>query len=68
MQCHNVFHISQLLEYRDGGRAQPPPPPLDFDDGEGGEWLEIDQVLTHRDSQRPLYCDSVLGTLDGHGP
>jgi len=52
MRCHNVFHISQLLEYKDGGREQAPPPPLDFDDGEGGEWLEIDRVLTHREAKK----------------
>ena len=48
MRCHNVFHISQLMEYKTDGRAQAPPPPLDFDDGEGGTWLEIDRVLSHR--------------------
>jgi hypothetical protein len=48
MKCHNVFHVSQLLEYKTDGRTQAPPPPLDFDDGEGGTWLEIDTILSHR--------------------
>lgn len=30
------------------GRPQPSAVPLDFDDGEGGEWYEIDRVLDHR--------------------
>lgn len=52
VRCHNVFHISQLLEYKDGGREQAPPPPLDFDDGEGGERLRIERVLTRRKAKQ----------------
>ncbi len=48
MKCHNVFHAGLLLEYRSDGREQPDPPPLEFDDGEGGEWYEVDRVLSHR--------------------
>jgi transposase InsO family protein len=49
MRCHNVFHAGLLLEYKSDGREQPPPPPLEFDDGEGGEWFEIDSILAHRE-------------------
>jgi hypothetical protein len=48
MHCHKVLHASYLLEYRFDGRAQPEPQPIDFDDGEGGIWLETDTVLGHR--------------------
>ena len=48
MKCHNVFHAGLLLEFKSDGRAQPPPPALEFDDGEGGQWFELDRVLSHR--------------------
>lgn len=48
MKCHNVFHAGLLLEYKSDGREQEPPPPLEFDDGESGQWFEIDRVLKHR--------------------
>jgi hypothetical protein len=48
MKCHNVFHVGLLIEYKSDGREQPSPPPLEFDDGEGGEWYEIERVLSHR--------------------
>jgi hypothetical protein len=51
MKCHNVFHVGLLLEYKTDGRDQPPPPALEFDDGEGGQWFEIDRVLSHRESR-----------------
>eukprot|EP00775_Hariotina_reticulata_P003006 gene3006-biopygen4642 len=51
MKCHNVFHVGLLLEYKTDDRDQPPPPALEFDDGEGGEWFEIDRVLSHRESR-----------------
>ncbi len=53
MKCHNVFHAGLLLEYKTDGRNQPPPPPLEFDDGEGGQWCEIDRVLSHRAATLP---------------
>lgn len=48
MKCHNVFHSSLLLKYRSNGTIQPPPLPLEFDDGEGGEWFAIDTILDMR--------------------
>jgi len=48
MKCHNVFHVGLLsLEYKTDGRDQPPPPALEFDDGEGGQWFEIDRIFSH---------------------
>ena len=69
MRCHNVFHVGLLLEFKSDGREQPPPPPLEFDDGEGGEWFEIDQVLKHR--QVKVGRRSVMQYLvrwKGYGP
>ena len=48
MKCHDVFHASLLIPYRTDGREQPQPPPLEFDDGEDGQWYEIDLILSHR--------------------
>lgn len=52
MRCHNVFHASLLQKYRANGSIQPPPLPLDFDDGEGGEWFEIETILDMRTVSR----------------
>lgn len=69
MKCHNVFHVSQLLEYKYDGRAQPPPPPIDFDDGEGGTWLEIDTILAHRIVKRgSTEVKQYLVRWKGYGP
>eukprot|EP00882_Tetradesmus_deserticola_P010360 GHRQ01010944.1.p2 GENE.GHRQ01010944.1~~GHRQ01010944.1.p2 ORF type:complete len:201 (-),score=7.98 GHRQ01010944.1:411-1013(-) len=48
MKCHNVFHTSLLVKYRSNGTVHPPPLPLNFDDGEGGEWFEIETLLDMR--------------------
>jgi hypothetical protein len=48
MKCHNVFHASLLQQYRPNGAVQPPPVPLAFDDGEGGEWFAVEGVLDMR--------------------
>eukprot|EP00878_Enallax_costatus_P001624 GHUV01001775.1.p1 GENE.GHUV01001775.1~~GHUV01001775.1.p1 ORF type:complete len:1469 (+),score=368.37 GHUV01001775.1:420-4826(+) len=69
MKCHNVFHASLLLEYKSDGREQPPPPALEFDDGEGGVWLEIDEILAHRKTaigRRDVM--QYLVKWKGHGP
>lgn len=69
MKCHNVFHVSQLLEYKTDGREQAPPPALDFDDGEGGTWLEIETVLGHRTVKRgSREVRQYLVRWKGYGP
>jgi len=52
MKCHNVFHASLLLKYRSNGNIQPPPLPLEFDDGEGGDWFVVEAVLDMRTVSR----------------
>jgi hypothetical protein len=45
LKWHNVFHVSLLQEYKDGGRVQPPPIP-DVINGELE--YEVERVLLHR--------------------
>ena len=52
MKMHPVFHVSLLQKYReaaDGGRYQPPPPAIVFNDE---EWCPIDCILKERDVSR----------------
>ena len=52
MQMHPVFHVSLLEKYRkstDGGRYQPPPPAIIFNDE---EWCPIDRILKERNVGR----------------
>jgi hypothetical protein len=44
-KLHPVFHASLLRPYRDSGRVQPPPPPIEI---EGDLEYEVEQVLDHR--------------------
>lgn len=46
MKVHPVFHVSLLKPYRSDGRVQPPPPPIDTEDG---LYYEVEKVLEHRD-------------------
>jgi hypothetical protein len=32
LRMHNVFHVQLLKKYRDNGKVQPPPPPIEIDD------------------------------------
>jgi hypothetical protein len=32
LKMHNVFHVQLLKKYRDNGKVQPPPPPIEIDD------------------------------------
>ena len=45
LPIHNVFHVSLLKEYKEGGRIQPPPPMIVGDDLE----YEVEGILAHRD-------------------
>jgi hypothetical protein len=69
MKCHISFHVSRLLKNKTDGRAQAPPPHIDFDDGEGGTWLEIDIVLSHRKlKQGNRVKTQYLVRWKGYGP
>ena len=44
-KVHDVFHISLLHPYKESGRVQPPPPPIEID----GEWgYEVEEILNER--------------------
>jgi hypothetical protein len=49
LKMHNVFHVQLLKKYRDNGKVQPPPPPVEIDDS-----LEykVERVLRHRKVKR----------------
>jgi hypothetical protein len=40
-----VFHVSLLEPYRESGRVQPPPPPIEM---EGALEYEVESILQHR--------------------
>jgi hypothetical protein len=42
---HPVFHVSLLEPYRESGRVQPPPPPVEM---EGDLEYEVESILEHR--------------------
>jgi hypothetical protein len=44
-QVHHVFHVSLLELYREDGRVQPPPPPIEM---EGALEYEVESILEHR--------------------
>jgi hypothetical protein len=49
LKMHNVFHVQLLKPYRDDGRVQPPPPPIEIDDSLE---YEVERVLGHREVKR----------------
>jgi hypothetical protein len=44
-RVHHVFHVSLLEPYRESGRVQPPPPPVEM---EGALEYEVESILEHR--------------------
>jgi hypothetical protein len=44
-RVHPVFHVSLLEPYRESGRVQPPPPPIEM---EGALEYEVESILEHR--------------------
>jgi hypothetical protein len=40
-----VFHVSLLEPYREDGRVQPPPPPIEL---EGALEYEVESIIDHR--------------------
>jgi hypothetical protein len=44
-RIHPVFHVSLLEPYRESGRVQPPPPPVEM---EGALEYEVESILEHR--------------------
>jgi hypothetical protein len=49
LKIHNVFHVSLLREFRESGRYQPPPPPIEVN----GDWeYAVEEVLNERNVRR----------------
>jgi hypothetical protein len=44
-RLHSVFHVSLLEPYRESGRVQPSPPPMEM---EGALEYEVESILDHR--------------------
>src|SRR6476646_11416251 len=44
-RIHPVFHVSLLEPYREDGRVQPPPPPIEL---EGALEYEVESIIDHR--------------------
>jgi hypothetical protein len=48
-KIHDVFHVSLLREFKESGRYQPPPAPIEVD----GEWeYEVEKILNERTVRR----------------
>ena len=63
-RIHNVFHISALQRWVEGGTYNPPPPPINID----GEFeYEVDWIeLTRNKGQRRQYLVHWLGYGQEH--
>ena len=72
MRIHRVFHVSLLKPYRSDGRVQPPPLPVELEDG--SEWFQVERVCMHRERAvgkkrkqvRRSYLIKWLGYGDEH--
>jgi hypothetical protein len=49
LKMHNVFHVQLLKKYRENGKVQPPPPPIEID---YSLEYEVERVLGHRKVKR----------------
>ena len=49
LKMHNVFHVNLVKPYRNDGRVQPPPPPIEIDDSLE---YEVERVLDDRKVKR----------------
>lgn len=71
LKIHPVFHVSLLQGYRSDGRVQPPPPPIELEDGLE---YEVERILAHRDrkvrtkGKRTQYRTEYLVSWTGYGP
>ena len=66
VRMHNVFHVSLLRRYHDGGRVKVPPPP-DIVDGELE--FEVERVLLHKEvKERRRTVRYYLMRWKGQGP
>ena len=72
MRIHRVFHVALLKPYRSDGRVQPPPLPIELEDG--SEWFHVERLCMHRERKtggkrkqvRRSYLVKWLGYGDEH--
>ena len=64
-RVHPVFHVSLLEPYREDGRVQPPPPPMEL---EGVLEYEVEAILSHRFRGTRKPKTSYLVAWKGYGP
>jgi hypothetical protein len=62
-----VFHVSLLEPYREDGRVQPPPPPIEM---EGALEYEVESILEHRfrGTRRCIVLDCGRNSKSKLGP
>ena len=66
LKMHNVFHVTLVKPYKDDGRVQPPPPPIEIDDSLE---YEVERVLDHRQVKRGKKTkNEFLVKWLGYGP
>ena len=71
LKIHPVFHVSLIQPYRSDGRVQPPPPPIELEDGLE---YEVERILAHRDrkvrtkGKRTVLRTEYLVSWKGYGP
>ena len=72
MRIHPVFHVQLLKAYKSSDREQPPPLPIELEDG--FEWFQVERVCMHRERKwgkkmkrvRRSYLVKWLGYGDEH--
>ena len=72
MRIHSVFHVQLLKRYKSSDRHQPPPLPIELEDG--FEWFQVERVCMHREQRmgkakkkiRRSYLVKWLGYGDEH--
>ncbi len=49
LRIHSVFHVQLLKPFRSSHRHQPPPVPIELEDG--FEWFQVERVCMHREQR-----------------
>ena len=65
LKMHNVFHVNLVKPYRNDGRVQPPPPPIEIDDSLE---YEVERVLDDRNVGGKSSKKEFLIKWQGYGP
>ena len=68
-KCHDVFHVSRLKPFVDGGRAEAPPPPILEDDGSVFYKVEgVRDVRVRKTKRGVVRLVECLCRWQGYGP